>query len=272
MHSFSNIVFIQVLSLKPFQCVVTYPIGKSRPIIFFRRNMTGTDLYSYKAILCLFAIIQMKIKVLTCFSNIELVTWSSILLLRARDVHENPVPDLNSFSSTFCSDDNFFILEDSKNSLSLVNYNVQSFFHNKYILQEELQHFDIVYHLLRPGLATPLTNHVFTLKTTQLHFCKDRGDDNHCGILVYVKSYIPAIRNLILRLLVLSVSVWSLKSKARVFFSVHSIDHLIFLPWFRLTLKTLLDLPMTLVLKAFSLLETLILDTLKAYTSVKVND
>jgi hypothetical protein len=77
------------------------------------------------------------------FLSFEL--WAYVLLQRSGDIHTNPGPDSNSseFSYSLSSSVND-IFESFKNSLSFVHYNLQSFPHNRDILQRELQHFDII--------------------------------------------------------------------------------------------------------------------------------
>ena len=53
----------------------------------------NTDLQLYRARVGLFAGVHMKIKGLDRFTKFELITWLSLILLRAGDVHENPGPD-----------------------------------------------------------------------------------------------------------------------------------------------------------------------------------
>lgn len=195
----------------------------------------------------------MKIKGLKRFSNFELLVWLSILLLIAGDVLENPGPDLNNSFSSFGSGDNSLIIEDFKNALSFVHYNVQSFFHKKDILEGELQHFDIL-SFTETWLSNITDSSCIHFENYSIPFRKDRGGDNHGGILVHVKSYLPAIRRADLEVYGIECLWLELKVKSK---------RILFGTFYRppnaspiLTLKTQLDLPMILALKILSLQET----------------
>lgn len=153
----------------------------------------GIDLHTYRVRVGHFASLQMSCKGLACFTTFELITWLSMLLLRAGDIHQNPGPKTITSDSpdSTLSDSNMF--EDFRNSLSFVHYNVQSFFHKRDILQAELKHFDVL-SFSETWLSDQIDSSSLIFENFAPPFRKDRNGDNHGGVIVYVRSLLPAIR------------------------------------------------------------------------------
>ena len=147
------------------------------------------DLSSYRFRVGLFLSYQQRTKGLKCLNQFELLTWLSILLILAGDVHENPGP-LLSTSSTDTSSSSEISLD---SQLSILHYNVQSFFSKKDVLYAELNSFDICC-FTESWLHDGISSEDIIFQNYSLPFRRDRPTDNHGGVLVYVRDNITAFR------------------------------------------------------------------------------
>ena len=110
-----------------------------------------------------------------------------ILLCLAGDIELNPGPtDMSSLSSD----------EDSSNVsdallfdkyFSVVHYNVQSVTNKLDILQAELSHFDVIA-LTETWLSTSTPDHDLEFENYHKPIRKERVQDNHGGVMVYLKN------------------------------------------------------------------------------------
>ena len=120
-----------------------------------------------------------------------LITWLSCILLMSGDIHPNPGPALTS--STSSSNDSFSesmsAVLNQFHHLSFVHYNVQSI-HNKLdLLTAELSEFDILA-FTETWLHPNISMNELQIPTYQTPERKDRANDPHGGILIYIKDTI----------------------------------------------------------------------------------
>ena len=139
---------------------------------------------------------------LKLFAIILLFTWLLCLLLEAGDIHPNPGPSTSSSplssSSTTSSisssfNNSFNAILNSFHHLSFVQYNVQSIYNKLDILSAELLEFDIMAFTetwLHPGIP----NEDLRVATYQTPERKDRNENPHGGVLIYIKDNIHYIR------------------------------------------------------------------------------
>ena len=90
------------------------------------------DIFIYRARIGLFIAVTCKLKGSSCFSEFDCLIWLALVLLQCGDIEKNPGPE-----PTSC-------FKDSRQNLSIVHYNVQSFYNKRDILFAELHDFDIV--------------------------------------------------------------------------------------------------------------------------------
>lgn len=124
---------------------------------------------------------------ITCF-----VTWLAVLLLLSGNVHPNPGPlSLSSAESTSSSSSSFAdAVFDSLNldyHLSFVQYNVQSIAPKLDILHAELHAFDILA-FTETWLSTSTLTSDLLLQSYHPPERKDRVEDRHGGVMLYVKE------------------------------------------------------------------------------------
>lgn len=118
------------------------------------------------------------------------VTWLICLLLEAGDIHPNPGISTSSISSISSSLNNSFsAILSSFHHLSFVQYNVQSIYNKLDALSVELSEFDILAFSeswLHPGIPDE------DLKLATYHSSerKNRNNDPHGGVLIYIKDSI----------------------------------------------------------------------------------
>ncbi|XP_053398327.1 uncharacterized protein LOC128556710 [Mercenaria mercenaria] len=149
------------------------------------------DIQLYRVTVGLFCSVQHKMKGTKRFDSFELVSWMAMILLLGGDIHTNPGPSPERPTSS--SDSSFTMINDFSKTLSFVHYNVQSFLRKKDIIEGELDLFDII-SLTETWLAATTDSDALLFQNYSPPFRKDRGTDNHGGILVYVNNQIPAIR------------------------------------------------------------------------------
>ena len=141
-----------------------------------------------KAFVCNFTFIYL---ICLLFAVINFSTWlTSLVLALSGDIHPNPGP-----SSTSSNTSNFSISDylNAPNHLSFVHYNVQSLLPKVDLLMAELSSFDVVafsetwlsestdsVEIMFPGFHSPIR--------------KDRPNDRHGGVIIYVKDTIAFVR------------------------------------------------------------------------------
>jgi hypothetical protein len=109
-----------------------------------------------------------------------LCTWFYLLLLLAGDIHEHPGPESTSSSYT---DTTFSI----SHHLSFVHLNVQSIRHKLDILYSELVDFDILA-FSETWLNNTISSDDLKLLSYNTPERKDRIDDSHGGVILYVRE------------------------------------------------------------------------------------
>ena len=137
--------------------------------------------------------------------------WLLLVLLRSGDVHPNPGPnDSNSSVASdstasystlsYCTESSASLLESVLHyNLSLVHYNVQSIKAKLDVIYAELKGFDILT-FSETWLSDGTPTSDLHLQNFQSPERKDRPNDNHGGVVVYVKESIPYSRRLDLEL------------------------------------------------------------------------
>lgn len=128
-----------------------------------------------------------KLLVIVIFS-----TWLTLLLTMAGDVHVNPGPGSTSTLESSLSD-TLSYAHSVHNHLSFVHLNVQSIRHKLDVLYAELSNFDIL------AFSETWLNQSCQTEDILLHSFhnperKDRFDDSHGGVIVYVKENIHFVR------------------------------------------------------------------------------
>ena len=140
--------------------------------------------------------------VLGIFAFIVQVTWMICLLFEAGDIHPNPGPStLSSISNISQSslNNSFTAILSSFHHLSFVQYNVQSIYNKLDTLSVELSEFDILAFTeswLHPGIP----DEDLKLATYHSPERKDRNNDPHGRVLIYIKDSIHYKRRLDLEL------------------------------------------------------------------------
>ena len=137
------------------------------------------DVCIYRARIGLFIGITYKLKGFKSSNTFDSLIFLSIILLLCGDIETNPGP-VSSFSNI-------------NQHLSIVHYNVQSFYHKQDILFAELQDFDIL-SFTETWLGDTTSTDDIIFENFNKPFRQDRGTDNYGGILVYVKSNLYAVR------------------------------------------------------------------------------
>ena len=125
-------------------------------------------------------------------------TWLAVLLLCSGDVHPNPGPLSTSSASSISSSSSSLsntLLDALKlnHHLSFVHYNVQSMASKLDILQTELFDFDVLAFTetwLHPGITTD----DLLIESFNNPERKDRVNDRHGGVILYVKEAIHYYR------------------------------------------------------------------------------
>ena len=163
--------------------------------------------------------------VLGVFAFIVQVVWLICLLIEAGDVHPNPGPSTSSSISSISSslNNSFSAILSSFHHLSFVQYNVQSIYNKLDVLSVELSEFDILAFTeswLHPGIP----DEDLKLATYHSHERKDRNNDPHGGVLIYIKDSIHYKRRFDLELPGTECIWVEIVMKVSVYFSGFSID------------------------------------------------
>ena len=130
---------------------------------------------------------NLKIKGLTHFTNFELITFLSLLLLNCGDIERNPGPASEDSTPTVSADTS---LNDTglKDKFSLVHYNVQSLADKKDLLFSELSNFSII-SVTETWLDQRTSDNDIALDG-YITYRRDREGDNHGGVCAYVSDCI----------------------------------------------------------------------------------
>ena len=102
----------------------------------------------------------------------ECLIWLSLLLIQCGDVETNPGPEPKTFPAVS--------LSNAHQHLSIVHYNVQSFYNKKDILYAELLDFDIV-SFTETWLGDNIKSDDILFDNFSRPFRRDRNTDNHGG-------------------------------------------------------------------------------------------
>ena len=125
------------------------------------------------------------------------LAWLITLLILSGDVHPNngPIDDSSLTRSVSSRDSCISSLSefDLSNNLSLVHYNVQSIRHKLDILYSELYAFDILT-FSETWLNDSVSTEELSLPTFHSPERRDRPNDSHGGVIVYVKSNVGFCR------------------------------------------------------------------------------
>ena len=154
------------------------------------------DLSTYRLRIGLHYHRHLKVKGLKFLSTFELLIVLSLILIRCGDIELNPGPELDSDSSS--STASAFSDLELKNKFSVVHYNVQSIINKVDIIQSELQQFDVI-SLTEIWLDNTLSDDEIIFNCFNL-FRRDRVNDRHGGICVFVKRELYAKRRIDLEL------------------------------------------------------------------------
>ena len=131
--------------------------------------------------------------IVSCFSAIEFALWLNIILLCSGDVHPNPGPlsAASSYSSISSSSSNMsatiFSSLNTSHNLSFVHYNVQSVLPKLDVLHAELLEFDILA-FTETWLSPTDNTDDLLLQSYNRPERKDRLDDSHGGVILYIKE------------------------------------------------------------------------------------
>ena len=125
---------------------------------------------------------------------LTLITWLSLLLLCSGDIQPNPGPSsISSISSASNPSNSSNISNDVISSLSInhnlsfVQYNVQSILNKLDILQTELFEFDILA-FSETWLNQSISSDDLLFQSFNRPERKDRVEDSHGGVMIYVKE------------------------------------------------------------------------------------
>ncbi|MEW8548570.1 MAG: endonuclease/exonuclease/phosphatase family protein, partial [Candidatus Thiodiazotropha sp.] len=166
------------------------------------------DITLYRIRIGLHYCCHMKLKGVDRLDTFGYYVWLRILL--SGDVELNPGP-VNDSSDSYSSDSDFSDSASNgseiiRNNFSLVHYNVQSALHKLDVLESELSNFDII-SFSETWFNKDLNVSDISLKNYRVPFRKDRDNDAHGGVAVYVKNNIPCLRRPELEVLNVE-SVW----------------------------------------------------------------
>ena len=143
-----------------------------KPLLAYVRAFISTRI-QFLLLLC---------KVTFYIFTVVIITWLSILLLQAGDIHPNPGPLSTSSASSISdtSSTNISVLNFSNlsNHLSFVHYNVQSLVPKIDILGTELFEFDILA-FSETWLNPSVLSQVLHIQTFRAPERKDRVGDSH---------------------------------------------------------------------------------------------
>ncbi len=127
-----------------------------------------------------------------CLNSFDVLLWFSNLLCLSGDIESNPGP---SSISTDSSDDGIGELSEDlfRQNFAVVHYNVQSLLPKLNQLYAELSHFDVIT-FSETWLSPDTSSNDILYSNYHAPFRKDRRDDSHGGVIMYVRNTIPAIR------------------------------------------------------------------------------
>ena len=157
------------------------------------------DIEIYRARIGLHYLTHCKVKGIDHFTSFELLVMLSIILLRCGDVHPNPGPPYTgsissdeqdaSISSISSLGNTSLKSELIKDKFSVIHYNVQSLQHKILSLESELSSFQILC-FTETWLNHSVKDDNIQFSDYKSPFRRDREDDSHGGICVYVKENI----------------------------------------------------------------------------------
>ena len=159
------------------------------------------DIAMYRARIGLHYHKHFKVKGIKHFTSFEFLVMLSIILLRCGDVHPNPGPpytgsnssDEHSSSDSSINDSTLRYYDLIQEKFSVVHYNVHSLQHKVSLLESELSSFQVLC-FTETWLNNSITDDSIHMSDYKPPFRRDRQDDSHGGICVYVKENLFAKR------------------------------------------------------------------------------
>ena len=150
----------------------------------------SVDIDTYRVRIGLHYCRQIKAKGIKQLSVFELLIVLSLLLLKCGDVETNPGRNID-ISLTFANSSSVTDPEKEiiKSKFSIIHYNVQSLVNKVELIEGELHDFDVIC-LTETWLDMRTLNDDLKLNGFRVPYRRDRLDDNHGGICVYVKESI----------------------------------------------------------------------------------
>ena len=130
---------------------------------------------------------HLKFKGLSHFTNFELITFLSLLLLKCGDIEKNPGP-ASEYSTPSVSADTSLNDTGLRDKFSLVHYNVQSLANKRDLLFSELSNYSVI-SVSETWLDQRTSDNDIALEGFKT-FRRDREGDNHGGVCVYVTESI----------------------------------------------------------------------------------
>ena len=180
-HKYYFCTYSVLLELQERECLAhkTYMHNYSRKLTFPGKSTIANTRFVLLIVTCLYAI--------------ESALWLNILLLCSGDVHLNPGPlstsssdnSISSASSTMSA--TIFSSLNTSHNLSFVHYNVQSILPKLEILHAELFEFDILA-VTETWLSPTDDSDDLLLQSYNRPERKDRVDDSHGGVILYIKE------------------------------------------------------------------------------------
>ena len=145
------------------------------------------DVSEYRMHIGLYYHRHLKIKGLSRFTDFELVTFLSLLLLNCGDVETNP-GSTSEYSTPSVSSTSYLNNTALREKFSLVHYNVQSLAHKNDILFSELNNFSVI-SLTETWLNQRTSDNDIALDG-YVTYRRDCVGDNHEGVCAYVHDNI----------------------------------------------------------------------------------
>ena len=143
------------------------------------------DIATYKIRIGLHYCRHHRLKFVNCLNIFEYYVFIRLLLLRAGDIKLNPGPD--SDNDSLLSDSSLETSDIIRNNFSIVHYNVQSAARKSDLLESELSNFDVI-SITETWFTPNIISSDININGFRAPFRKDRTEDGHGGVAVYVKK------------------------------------------------------------------------------------
>ena len=149
------------------------------------------DIVTYRIRIGLHYCRHHRLKGVNCLNIFEYYVFIRMLLLRAGDIELNPGPD--SDKDSLLSDSSLETSDIIRNNFFIVHYNVQSAARKIDLLESELSNFDVI-SITGTWFTPNTTSSDININGFRAPFRKDRTEDGHGGVAVYVKNEISCKR------------------------------------------------------------------------------